>query len=276
MGVRTWAAPIAMVCLLALAGCASGPTDLGPTLTAPTAADELAFRLDVTPSSPQPPDAGFRMPELSVYGDGLVVRSAPDIASTVTRAWPVTTQQRLSPAGIDRLLNAARDAGLAAPTDFGTPNVMDAPATIFTVPGRVTTVVLVDDGAASLDSSQRAPYERLQTFTDRLADLDAWLGDDLTAAEPYSYTQVAVSARAADSRAMQSVKPWPLDDLAYAGVPHGSGRCVIVAGDQLDAIEDVATDAAASTRWLSADARFHLTFRPLLPDEAGCNAIDAT
>lgn len=257
--------------LLALVGCSAGGPEPGPSVPVPTGADELVFRLVVT-GGPVPPDAAFALPQVSVYGDGLLVRAAPD-TTVAAPALPVPTQRRITAAGIARLLDGARDAGLTEPTDFGTLQVPDGPVGTFTVPGRVTAVMVVDDDAG-LDGAQRRAHERLLAFAADLDDLGDWLGDELSPGAPYPYTRLAAFAVPQELPPSAQTRNWPLEDLGQAGEPHREGRCVLLTGAELEALRDVAADARSTTSWRSVAATYHLTFCPLLPDEPDCRGLD--
>ena len=46
--------------------------------------------------------------------------------------------------------------------------------------------------------------------------------------------------------------------------------CGVVSGEEADALVAAAQDANALTPWVSKEQRYQVSFRPLLPDEAGC------
>jgi hypothetical protein len=70
---------------------------------------------------------------------------------------------------------------------------------------------------------------------------------------------------------------WPLGDLAGAGDPYGDShpltRCLVVSGADLDTVLAAAEQATADTRWAAGGNAYALVFRPLLPDEHGCDDL---
>jgi hypothetical protein len=254
--------------LLVLSACQpqQEPPPIGPL---PSGAADLVLRWAELPGL-MPPGAAFTSTRLSLYGDGTVIIADPSGA-----ALPSPTQRKLSPAGINRVTEAARDAGLTTRTDFGTPAVLDAPATVFTVAAATPMVSTIPglgiDVQTGLTGAQRAARQRALEFRQHLTDLDRWLGDDVAGrSQPYNYARLAVAGYAQDADPQAPQRTWPLDDLATAGQPYETGRCLVVAGDQLAAVRQAAATATVNTQWRSGAALYHLTFRPLLPDESGC------
>jgi hypothetical protein len=71
-------------------------------------------------------------------------------------------------------------------------------------------------------------------------------------------------------------RDWPLADLAQAGRPYRGGtdtRCAVYSGDDRDSVLAAARAAREDFRWLSGEESYQLVFRPLLPDERGCEDL---
>jgi hypothetical protein len=50
-------------------------------------------------------------------------------------------------------------------------------------------------------------------------------------------------------------------------------RCAVVSGQDWSDVRALAARATTLTPWVSGGDRYAITFRPLLPDEAGCPSI---
>lgn len=253
--------------LLSLAGCTTPQPEPPPISTPPTGADDLVFQLVELPGL-MPPGQSFKLPRLTLYGDGTLV-----LTDTASTAIPRPTQRRLTTAGIRRMVQAATDAGLTGNTDYGTPQIADAGASVFTVITR-TTKVVAPTNADGVTAPQREARQRLRSFVENLANLDTWLGNDIAKeSSPYGYAQLAVFAQPQDPNPNAPQRPWPLSDLATAGEPHGVGRCQIISAADLDTLRAAATGATPNTQWRSGNQLFRVFSRPLLPDEQSCRDL---
>lgn len=67
---------------------------------------------------------------------------------------------------------------------------------------------------------------------------------------------------------------WPFADL---GTIPGSGTtstpCLTLTGDEGARAVELAAGASSATPWVSDGKQYHLVFRPLLPDESGCDDL---
>ena len=124
---------------------------------------------------------------LSVYGDGRAISQGPILAIYPGPALPNLQVATISPAGMQRLLAAAREAGLLERgLDYGQPAVADGPTTTFTVAaeGEVfeTSIYYLSPENASdrvLTKDQVALRARVESFQSMVSDLQGWLGDDI-------------------------------------------------------------------------------------------------
>jgi hypothetical protein len=231
------------------------------------------------------------MPVVSVYGDGTVIVPGPQLMIYPGPALPNLQRATITPAGMQVLLAAARDAGLLGPDahyDLG--GIMDASTAEFTLNagGRVHTVsayALMESGGrepempGTSDPAVADARARLSLFRGQLASLEALLDTEIgpwTPFEPES-VQLLVTAGAPDDGQglVQQPIAWPLDaDLATFGdalpaLMEGQ-RCGVVTGAELDTLWPLLGDSNALTPWTDGDAAFGIGARPLLPSETGC------
>jgi len=274
--------PLALLAAL-LAACGddgggvSTPEDPTPH---PTMPDALVIRVVTGGGLVAPPSLLVEVPAVSVYGDGTFIAPGPTTLEYPGAALPNLQQGRISENELQELLDAARAAGLLDDDgpDFGDPGVTDMPSTDITVNAdgaeHTISIYALDfaDGDDDLESDQRAARERARDFI-------AALPTDAT--EPYEPEAVAVLVRpyaaVTDDGPEPATHDWPLGDLADAGEPIESfgtdTRCLAVTGADADAVLAIAAAARAGDVWRSGGADYGLVFRPLLPDETGCDTL---
>jgi hypothetical protein len=254
-----------------------GTADVQTTTAAP---DELVFRLLERPGL-APPGAGLAMPAVSLYGDGrlIVAEPAQGVRNPARPSIPAVRLRRVTPAGVHKIVAAAGEAGLTARVDYGRPGIVDGPSTTFTLvtdgQRHQTTVSGLSMGADGLTSAQQAARTRLRAFAGQLTSLDTWLGGDIGKDAPYAYPRLAVFALPDQpATAGGPQRDWPLKDLGQAGEPFDLGRCFVVTGRDLATVQAATDKAGADTLWRGTGGLFHLTFRPLLPDERDCASLE--
>lgn len=296
---RAILAALAVVALL-LTGCGSstrtggtgGPSTSGPpdALSFPRGSDQLVLRVNPTGGF-LPVEAIFStLPNVSLMGDGRLIAPGPVIAIYPGPASTPLWAQSLTETGVQRVLQAARDAGLTEDLgDLGNPPVADASSTEITLAvgdRRVVNSIYaleVTEGAGSgVTEAQARARERVADFLAKLGDVESWLGDDAAAAEPYDFQALAVQFTEAGSRetAPPDVTPnelaWPLDDLATLGAttavaslpqPPAGLRQALITGDELENLRPLLDQATQITVWTSGGKKYVMGFRPLLPDE---------
>jgi hypothetical protein len=290
-------AVVAAACTAAGAGspvtATPGPTDTPTTgeVAYPTGAAELVLRFRYVGGFAPPSAHLMDMPVVSVYGDGTVIVPGPQIMIYPGPSLPNLQRATITPAGMQVLLAAARDAGLLGPDahyDLG--GIMDASTAEFTLnaEGRIHTVsayALMENGGrepempGTNDPAVADARARLSLFQGQLGSLEALLDTEIgpwTPFEPES-VQLLVTAGAPDDGQglVQAPIAWPLDaDLASFGdalpILMEGQRCGVVTGADLDTLWPLLGEANALTPWTDADAAFGLAARPLLPSEAGC------
>jgi hypothetical protein len=269
-----------------------GPTD-PPTsgkISYPTGADDLVLRFRYVGGFAPPSAHLMDLPVVSVYGDGTVIVPGPQLAIYPGPALPNLQGATITPAGMQILLAAARDAGLLGPDahyDLG--GIMDASTAEFTLnaDGSVHTVsayaLMEGEGRTpelpgSTDPAVADARARLSLFQGQLGSLEALLDTEIgswSAFEPDA-VQLLVTLGAPDDGQGLAQEPiaWPLDaDLATFGdaLPTlmESQRCGVVSGTDLDALWPLLVEANGLTPWTD-DQSFGIAARPLLPAEEGC------
>lgn len=296
MHVRNLGGMVLLLGVLA-AACANAPTSGGPGdgpgdgssdgISYVPDASQVVLRIEL--------GGGFvpiewnltNLPLFSLFGDGLLVTPGPQIQIYPGPALPALTQRRLTPDAIQRLLQAAIDAGLDANrdyTDLGSVGIADAPTTTFTltVDGQTytTRAYALSELGAKPDEMSAEEYqarEDLLAFQAEATDL-SWLPAGSVSDEG-SYRPEALRVFVASYRPDQTLTEppmaWPLDPgLASFGEAVRNGpedmRCGVVSGSEAQTLLAQAEKANQLTPWTSEGARFGLLFRPLLPDESGC------
>jgi hypothetical protein len=230
---------------------------------------------------------------VSVYGDGTVVVPGPQIAIYPGPTLPNLQRATITPAGMQLLLAAARDAGLLGPDahyDLG--GIMDASTAefILNAGGRTHTVsayALMEgeggtpDMPGSTDPAVADARAKLSLLHGQLGNLEALLDIEIgpwTSYEPEA-VQLLVTAGAPDDGQglVQQLFVWPLDTPletfgeALPTLMEGQ-RCGVVDGADLVTLMSFLGRANALTPWTSGDASFGIAARPLLPAEPGCQA----
>ena len=289
---------------LALAACsvAGGGASPSPSasansagITYPTGSDDLVVRLRYVGGFAPPSAHMLGLPVISVYGDGTVLVPGAVPAIYPGPALSPLQLATITPAGMQVLLEAAREAGLLGPDahyDLG--GIMDATSSEFTVnaEGSVHTVsayALFESGGRDpqnpgADPAVMEARAKLLTFQNQLANLEALLGPDVGDATPYVPTalQLLVTDGApVDEQALgQEPIAWPLDaPLADFGEAMPSlimgERCGVASGSDAEKLIPLAQAANTLTPWTDGDGVFGIAFRPLLPGEPGCPAPEA-
>lgn len=258
-----------------------------PGIDHPTGAKDLVIRLRHVGGFAPPSFHFTQAPVVAVYGDGTVIVPGPVPAIYPGPAMPNLQQATITPAGLQKLLEAAREAGLLGPDahyDLG--GIMDASTAEFTVNagGAVHTVsaYALMEGMqvpAGTDPAVVAARAKLGTFQSLLTSLEGLLGSEISAWEPYEAEAVQLlvtnGAPQDDQGLGQQPIAWPLGTpLAGFGETHADliqgERCGVVMGADLDELRPLLAQANTLTPWTDEDAAFGIAIRPLLPDETGC------
>ena len=299
MGKAIIGAALLILALMVGCGGATGGAGRGgpstsrtdPALDYPHGSGELVLRVQDTGGF-LPLEAVFaQVPTHSLMGDGLLVAPGAVAAIYPGPALPPLWAHPLTENGVKKVLQAARDAGLTQELgDLGSPPVADAATTEITVAageGRVLNSIYAlgmgdTDPGAGLTPAQQEARSRISAFLAKLADPEAWLGDDAAQSRPYVFPALAVQITPADGGQTGStdvapnVLAWPLGDLATLGsataegslpTPPPGSRQAVIQGQDLVRLRPMLDQATAITVWTSGGRDYHLVFRPLLPDE---------
>jgi hypothetical protein len=258
------------------------------TIAHPTGAGDLVLRYEETGGFVGPQAILGRYPNVSVYGDGTVITVGPIPAIYPGPAMPNLVATKLSEAGLQRLLLAARTAGLlGADAQYDATGIADATTAEFTVVAggsrhHVSAYALgfstPDQEGGAVNVAART---KLRAFSQVLGDLRQTFADDIVGPEmPFAYTSIRVLAApgAPDPSDPAVTRPplaWPLSTpLATFGQP-GAGvmesfRCGVVTGTDLELLRPLLAQATQITGWTSGGSVYTLLLLPLLPDDTGC------
>ena len=264
--------------LVALAGCGSGSGDTVRTGSSGGTSDTgLALRVKYAGGFVAPGSTFAQIPLVSIYYDGTMLRPGAQAAIYPGPALPNVQRGHVDAGEVPQLVADAVAAGVDGEEhDYGRAPVADAPDTVFTVvrggTPQTTSVNALQEspGGHGLTAAQEKARADLKALMDRLTSL----AGDTTA---YAADRLAVLAT--DYGPLDDgsgVKPtdvaWPGPDPS-AGQPVSlpQGRCFV-----LDTVPDVVRSANAITRWLVGDQAWRMSFRPLLPDEKGCDDLLST
>jgi hypothetical protein len=256
----------------------------GPPL--PGRSDALILRMDTSGGFVAPQTTFQSMPGFSLFADGRAITQGAQTEIYPGPALPSVIVTRVTPEGVQALVQAALDAGLGANHSYTTMTISDMPTTTFTLMTNgvtyTTSVYALGAGggtAPGMSSSERAARAALERFSAELSDLRGSLPQGSVGADmPYTPEGLRVFVQAPqpspDPALHQKTLTWPLSTpLARFGSPASgiSGtRCGTVAGSDLDRLLPLARSANQLTPWRSMGAAFSLVFRVLLPDEEGC------
>ncbi len=283
MRVRVLCAAVAAVLLLGACARPAADGAGADTGAAPPDGDALVLRVRQEGGFVPPERIVGRIPDVSVYADGRMITQGPQIAIYPGPALPNLQVRQLDEAATGALIDDAFAAGVRSGADFGTPGVADAPTTrIDVVREGVTSTVSVaalreampDD--PQLTAAQRTSRAKLAAFLTRLDEMAAAPGQ-----QPYRATTLAALARAYD--VPDDGLPKQPGPIAWPGPalpgeylnPNVKIGCVTASGAERDAILAVVKDANQNTPWGSGGNEYMVTFRPLLPDETGCDDLRA-
>ena len=230
-----------------------------------------------------PPDQVVgRLPQISVYGDGRVITEGPVPTIYPGPALPNVQVQTINPELVQEMVGEGLAAGVRSGTDFGRPNVADAPTTRVTVVtangAQSVTVEALNESQANdpaLTAAQREARAKLAAFVQKLSGLPA--AEGMPESVQYAPASVAVLARpwtAPASGPASPEKAWPGPKLpgSYLNPAFKIG-CVVATGTDKDKVLAAASNANKITPWTQGGTKYLIIFRPLLPDETGCAAL---
>jgi hypothetical protein len=242
----------------------------------------LVLRINVHGGFVAPAYALTRIPQFSLYADGLVIMEGAQIELYPGPAIPPVFSVKVDAAGMRKILEAARRAGLDGPNrTYAHPAVADAPTTTFTFieDGKkhvISAYALGMEAPPTVPEDERKARKALYELETHVGNLRGWLPEgSLSAERPFDYQGLAVivSTQPSDEQLQQAELNWPLDrsiaDLAKP-VVDGAVSCIAVSGQDVERLRPFVAKANELTPWKSDGKTYWLRFRPLLPDESGC------
>jgi hypothetical protein len=270
--------------LVVLGGCSpqSGTDD---RISHPTGPTDLVLRVAFEGGFAPQEILLTQTPGLSLYGDGTLITQGAQTAIFPGPAIAPLQMTRVTDTGMQRILRAARAAGLMGPDrHYENNSVADASTTVFTLNAgggvhRISAYALFDaEDTMMIPADHREPRRLLLALQQDLMDVRNRLGEDVAGPDlPYVPTAMRIVSREADpkldeNQALVKLVDWPLQtSLATFGEPRQGGgiRCGTVEGAELVVARPAFTAAHQLTYWRSAGKFYRLQFRPLLPDERG-------
>lgn len=276
---------LAAVAATSCAGLRQSPSDAG--IAYPTGPNDLVLRVHVGGGF-VPIDYSLRdVPFWSLFGDGRLVVTGPQIEIYPGPALPNLQVSTISEEGIQQILEAARDAGLFGPDRrYDHPGIADASTTTFTVvaEGRrhvISAYALGFDEPPGMISQEELEARRdLMDFQTKIGDRNWFPQGSISEEQPFDFDELRIFVRdeaPKDETVPQEELHWPLSPgLADFGtvLPDLDLRCGSVQGADLDTFLPLAQQANELTPWQNNDHLYGLIFRPLLPDESGCEGIE--
>lgn len=276
------AGAILAVAMVLIASCTHAGNDHPATTTSrqfthPGGADEVVIEVSRGGGLVLPVvRVGDTLPRVWISGDGHYLRQVA--GATDNPALGTLEERRIPEATLQNLLTEANNAGLLADSpDFGAPKIFDAVNTriLAVTDGKRHDVLVRALGypVSDLDAATVAARERVSRFIDLLEHPERIAG----AGAPHTYTPAGVSVWVLGPAPASTSAPaatWPLGDLATVGTPTDwpapSARCLVVAGDDLRAVDASAAGTSRSAPWHSGNGLWQIAMRPLLPDEHTC------
>lgn len=239
--------------LLLLAACG------GPDVSAPKG-NAVALRVEQVGGGPRQLGA-TDFPQYVLYGDGTLIA-----ANGIDGAMPVSREYHLNSSAFQRIYARARSAGLDVAHDYET-QAPDAPVLVITF-GHDTTQSVTHVIAPDPDASGPAgdKVRAVQLNPDDLADRDF-----TSPPEPYKPARMAVVS--SPRQAAADTVAWPFQSLAE-GTPVNGGRCAVYTEPLVTQINTLGRTTRPGAAWTHDGATYSVFFRPLLPDEPGCAALD--
>lgn len=287
MKYRTLAAAAALA-IVVTACAASAPTGPGAgTIDHPTDPSQAILTVRYEGGFVPAEYLFTSLPVFALYGDGTLILPGAQIEIYPGPALPPILAQRVSEVGIQAILRAALETGLDRDGDYsdmGNMGVADASTTAFelTIDGtthRVSAYALGMEGEqqAGQPNDMWAMRQALATFQGQVSAVQ-----DLVPTGSLGEVQTYVSAAAQllvrpyrpDDQLPQDPIRWPIATRLDSGTPvvmlGEDASCLVVSGDAWTAVRALAEQGNQLTPWRSEGVDYAITFRPLLPDETGC------
>ena len=229
-----------------------------------------------------------RLPVVVVYADGRVITGGPVPAIYPGPFMPNLQERTLSEAGLERLIELAREKDLLKDVHYDFPGIADATDTVLEIDldgksYRVSAYALAEAGIegeiapAEIEPAEVEGRAALRGFIDALMTIPE--SDYVDQPHAYAFEALRLYVKPAeiveDSEFPGEQPPiaWPLDDLATAGTAIDNpsvDRCLVVEGDDLATVLPLLHGANQLSVFKSETEVYSLTPRPLYPGESGC------
>jgi hypothetical protein len=230
-----------------------------------------------------------RLPTVAVYADGRAITQGPVLAIYPGPFMPNLQERTLSQAGLERLIELAREKGLLKDAHYDFHGIADAADTVLEINldgrrYRVSAYALAEAGSDGEIAPQielepvevegraalREVIDALMTVpeTDHVDQPHAYEFESLRL-----YVKPAEIVENSEFPGEQPPIAWPLDDLATSGTAidnPSADRCLVVEGDDLETVLPLLQGANQLSVFESEGALYSLIPRPLYPDESGC------
>jgi hypothetical protein len=230
------------------------------------------------------------IPGFSLYADGTAITTGPMIEIYPQPALPNLRQMKLTSAGMKRVLEEARAAGLGGGSRiYRNDMIADASTAVFILRDgaaetRVEAYALGLNDELIPDPAEVEARAKLLAFWTWLGSLSESLAPEEVSSPdaPYDIKRLRIFAREVESTTIdpnfeQEPVDWPLDqplstlgDVLTEGPLAMSTRCAEIAGNDVGKLLPALKGANVLTAWVSEEKPYQLWVRPLLPDEAGC------
>jgi hypothetical protein len=282
------AALIAASLVLVLGACSGGaapsastvPTG-SPVASAPPSGVVKGTVFRAWTTAALPPAATFSWGSTAVIADGTLIVSGPIPMIYPGPLMPNLIGRSITPAGIDRIFQAAHAAGLlAGPTDLTggiAPGGMTAHLS-FLLDGQEREVIGDPNKVMMCIAAPCVPPagspEAFGQFWSQVSDIAAIAQGELGPEQRYQPTRLAVLVTDPpqdDSGLKPALAQWPLTTpLREFGTPlaGGTDRCGVVDGGDLAKLLPAAQEANALTQWTDGTTGGRiLVVRPLVPGD---------
>ncbi|MFG1924562.1 hypothetical protein [Cryptosporangium sp. NPDC048952] len=263
--------------VLVASGCGTVATAEVGASESPAPSDELVLRVEAVGGFTPPSWTYSRIPMVSIYADGRVITEGPQVTIYPAPALPNLQVKTLPQSKVDDLVSKAREAGVGTSTDYGQPGLADATTTRFTlvedgkkVTSEVYALSETREEDPALTAAQREARDRMRTL---LGTLRQPRGGDETSYAPSSVATIVSAYTAPGEETPPPARAWRGAALPGPVVGPADLHCVTTTGDALAKVLTDAESANVQTPWTYDGKQWSVSFRPLLPDESGCDSL---
>ena len=285
------ARPAALLAIAAVAvACVGSAGAAGSTPSPkPVDPDKVIFRVTWEGGFVTPEMLLGRLPAVAVYADGRVITQGPVLAIYPGPFMPNLQERTLSEAGLERLIELAREKDLLKDVHYDVHGIADAADTVLEINldgerYRVSAYALGEAGlepeiapAIELEPAEVAGRAALREFIDALMTIPE--SDFVDQPHAYEFEALRLYVKPAEiveNSEFPGEQPpivWPLDDLATSGTAIDNpsvDRCLVVEGDDLETVLPLLQGANQLSVFESEGEVYSLLPQPLYPGESGC------